>query len=469
LIASAGIAHRNIRPETILIDGSKVIITEFAHATVVATESHTIQAEFVIDRHMLACTILYTLAGGRGADHQPLDFDELMEATETGFNDPRMFDQVKAGRLELADLLQAMVDPDTPLEALLARPFFWGREQTVAYLGEEIGNLLDPQATTASPHYAFMEALEAAASAALGGEYSEELKQNGPSWAAQLDADYPLTQGTAEDDPTGWGKSRSAQQAPADVEHTYAVYGKNPSAKQKTAREGHLKSGKQMPMANRRTVGLLKTIRNVAFAHRSQHVQFGRFDTEEDVMRYMIDPFPWLLMMVFQLDQDHKIAGSVLTTASDKATDTVASTDDDAKAGYSTDGASKPIGSKGDRGKATTSGDDSAGDKSNKAKVPAKGKPTKKPNKKAEDQKTKTIQMQKEQMKAMANQIKTHQMEIAALTKTNPSTQFETKAQPKPDPEPEPEPAEPEEPGRDPQRQPEPPSTLEPDEPTTQP
>ena len=91
MIASAGIAHRNIRPETVLIDGSKVIITEFAHATVVATESHTIQAEFVIDRHMLACTILYTLAGGRGADHRPLDFDELMEATEAGFDDPRLF------------------------------------------------------------------------------------------------------------------------------------------------------------------------------------------------------------------------------------------------------------------------------------------------------------------------------------------------------------------------------------------
>ena len=74
---------------------------------------------------MLACTILYTLSGGRGADDQPLDFDELMEATEAGFDDPQLFDQVKAGRLELADLLQAMVDPDTPLEELAARPFYW--------------------------------------------------------------------------------------------------------------------------------------------------------------------------------------------------------------------------------------------------------------------------------------------------------------------------------------------------------
>jgi hypothetical protein len=50
-------------------------------------------------------------------------------------------------------------------------------------------------------------------------------------------------------------------------------------------------------------------------------VQFGRFDTEEDVMRYMIDPFPWLLMAVFNLDQKHSIAGSIATTVSESATE----------------------------------------------------------------------------------------------------------------------------------------------------
>ena len=69
--------------------------------------------------------------------------------------------------------------------------------------------------------------------------------------------------------------------------------------------------------------------------------------------------------------------------------------------------------------------------------------------------------------------MKTTEMEnlITTLTKTNPTTWLETKVQPKPEPEPEPEPepAEPKGHGRDPQRQPELPSTLEPDEPTTQP
>jgi hypothetical protein len=126
LIASAGITHSNIRPEAILIDGGTVRLTEFAQATVVGTESQNIAAEIVSDRHMLACTILYTLAGGRGADDEALDFDELMDVTKTtGFDDPQLFEHIKAGKLELANLLQAMVDPDTPLEALLARPFYW--------------------------------------------------------------------------------------------------------------------------------------------------------------------------------------------------------------------------------------------------------------------------------------------------------------------------------------------------------
>ena len=131
----------------------------------------------------------------------------------------------------------------------------------------------------------------------------------------------------------------------------------------------------------------------------------------------------------------------------------------------------------------TTSGDDSTGDKPNKAKVLAKGKPinkpNKKPNKKAEGQKTKTIQMLKEQVKAMAeenhiktdmeNPIKTHQMEITTLTKTDPSTRLETKAQPKPEFEPEQEPAKPEVTEHNPHRPPEPVPRLEPDESTTQP
>jgi hypothetical protein len=92
---------------------------------VVGTEPQSEVEDLVIDRHMLACTILYTLSGGRSANNDPLDFDDLMEVTKMGFNDPGLFDHVKAGKLELADLLQAM-HLDTPLDTLLASsPFFW--------------------------------------------------------------------------------------------------------------------------------------------------------------------------------------------------------------------------------------------------------------------------------------------------------------------------------------------------------
>jgi hypothetical protein len=60
-----------------------------------------------------------------------------------------------------------------------------------------------------------------------------------------------------------------AQQAPADIEHDFAIYGKKPSPKEKEAREKMLASkGTVSKPAQRRTVGLLKMIRNMAFAHR---------------------------------------------------------------------------------------------------------------------------------------------------------------------------------------------------------
>jgi hypothetical protein len=462
MLHGINIANLNIRPEHIVLEGCNVRIVDFSHAKAFESDAASL-AEIIVDKHMLACTILYTLSGGLDANGEPLDFDELMETTSNGFDDDALFASVKAGQHELADLLCAMVADGSRLDTLGERPYFWGREQTVAYLGEEVGNLLDPGATKTSPHYPFIEALEARGDAELSGSYSEELKQDGPSWAAQLDTDYPLTQGSP-DDPTGWGKSRSAQQAPADVEHTYAVYGKNPSAKQKTAREGHLKSGKKnMEMANRRMVGLLKTIRNVAFAHRSQHVQFGRFDTEEDVMRYMIDPFPWLLMAVYKLDREYQIAGSVATTTSGKGltTGSEATTDDEAKAGYLTDGAAKPKAQK-----PAMSGDEAA-----KGKKKAKPPKASAVIKNAKD--AKTIQQLEETVNRVKHDASIKDYKISALeeelaafcAQTNPAP--EPKPKPVPEPEPQREPAHhpkkagEAEPEPEPASKPEP--TLEPD------
>ena len=113
-------------------------------------------------------------------------------------------------------------------------------------------------------------------------------------------------------------------------------------------------------------------------------MQFGRFDTEEDVMRYMIDPFPWLLMAIFDLDQKHSIAGSVATTVSESVTEGATTTDGEGT-GHSSEGA------KSGKRSVATSGDESKGnDKSldNKSsdnkQGAAKPKRAKAPNKKAD-------------------------------------------------------------------------------------
>jgi hypothetical protein len=159
-------------------------------------------------------------------------------------------------------------------------------------------------------------------------------------------------------------------------------------------------------MANRRVVGLLKTIRNVAFAHRSQHVRVGRFDTEEDVLRYMLDPFPWLLMAVYQLDQEHSIAGSV-AEASAKTSDFAATTE-----GEST--SREESGKK--SGTDTTTSADEATVPKKKGKQAKKGKGghgPKAPNQTA--QMTKKIDMQRETIVRSKVEVAKKDAEIAEL------------------------------------------------------
>jgi hypothetical protein len=414
------IAIRNIRPERLALDGCQIQLMEFSQARSVDTDNAIGAADLHLDKQMLACTILYTLSGGLDGDGKELDFDELMSATDSttdaGFPD-KVFGGIKADRLGLADLLRAVMDRGSSLESCLSRPFFWGREQTVAYLADDIGNLLDPSAASTSPQSAFLEALEAAGDAQLDGGYDEALKQAGPSWSALLDEDYPLTQNSPKD-PTGWGKS---QAPPAEVEHDYAVYGQKSTKKQVSAREQLLSTGKKPKMGNRRMVGLLKMIRNVAFAHRSQNVQAGRFETEEDVMRYVLDPFPWLLMEVYTLDQEHAISSSkgLAKTGSERDTDAMTTHEGSTSmsdTGMTTDdGESKPKSKKPDN---TKTG----------AKTENIQKRASAPNKKSTKQAAKdanTIQLlkgavtkQKEEVTTQKEEVKRLQEEIKILKET---------------------------------------------------
>ena len=75
-------------------------------------------------------------------------------------------------------------------------------------------------------------------------------------------------------------------------------YGAPPSKKQVKEREGLIAGGKPLgahASKEIRTVGLLKLIRNLA-VHGPQMVNAGRFESEETLHHYLIDPFPWLVM-----------------------------------------------------------------------------------------------------------------------------------------------------------------------------
>ena len=108
------------------------------------------------------------------------------------------------------------------------------------------------------------------------------------------------------------------QRSPTDEEHFYHVvstkelcqpqlwfhsacwlqYGAPPSKKQVKEREGLIAGGKPLGAHESkeiRTVGLLKLIRNLA-VHGPQMVNAGRFESEEALHRYLLEPFPWLLM-----------------------------------------------------------------------------------------------------------------------------------------------------------------------------
>ena len=54
-----------------------------------------------------------------------------------------------------------------------------------------------------------------------------------------------------------------------------------------------------------RCIGLLKFVRNL-YAHKAEHVEHGRFESEAAIADYIRLSLPWLLMTVHTLDAKHK-------------------------------------------------------------------------------------------------------------------------------------------------------------------
>ena len=73
--------------------------------------------------------------------------------------------------------------------------FFRSKVHVIEFVGEKtVGSLIDPSAMakTNRQQFDFMTALEDAANEALGGPYEEKRGEEGPSWSALMDDEYPL-------------------------------------------------------------------------------------------------------------------------------------------------------------------------------------------------------------------------------------------------------------------------------------
>ena len=48
-------------------------------------------------------------------------------------------------------------------------------------------------------------------------------------------------------------------------------------------------------------------MRNI-YAHRAQQVEAGRFPSEQDLCMWLLEPFPFLLMGVYEADERHRLS-----------------------------------------------------------------------------------------------------------------------------------------------------------------
>ena len=155
----------------------------------------------------------------------------------------------------------------------------------------------------------FIAGLEAAVDELIG-PYDEDEPEKGGSWARELGSKYPIG--------GDWGK---VQRPPEEDERNYFIYGGPPKKKQREARESLVAEGKPLgthAAKEIRCVGLLKLVRNL-LAHKTEHVESGRFESEAAIADYVLSSLPWLLMTVHTLDGEHKITSGAAPAAEEGA------------------------------------------------------------------------------------------------------------------------------------------------------
>eukprot|EP01045_Picozoa_sp_COSAG04_P013961 COSAG04_NODE_1019_length_8734_cov_2.287319_2_plen_793_part_00 len=335
----AGFVHGNLTPANFLVEegvprlcgfSSAVWFNESAMGTKLDTMGGTIgymPAEVIAGRKLhvvvevinpvavdifsLGATLCYVFSNGQKPFRANLAAGTIERNIVTGSHG---VDDIGSLPPEAKHLLAGMLDVSpaarsrhTPA-SILQHPLFWPLEEKVQFLGEDIGSTL-PVRIHKTKH-PFIRDLEEAMDEALGTYDETHPKGGDGSWARRFDSRYPLT--------GDWGKS---QRAPEDEERFYHIYGAPPSKKQAAEREKQVAAGKVQGSHKAkeiRSVGLLKFIRNV-YVHRAQMVDMGRFESEEAVLHYLLDPFPWLLTVVHTLDTKHGMSTGGMQEASAEA------------------------------------------------------------------------------------------------------------------------------------------------------
>ena len=322
----SGFVHGNVTPANIVLFGNTPKLCGFSCARAlepsIATEMSTVRGTrgyqpleilarkyFVstevhdpeaVDVFGLGCTIFFILSGGDQAfipsqGKQTTNNIELSILAGTSGLDTSSISA--EGKHLLRQMLCAGPSDRVSLDVAVAHPLFWTIHQKLQYLGESVGNVLPPRIHKSENP--FITDIERLLDNNIG-PYDETDPENGGSWSRALDSRYPLT--------GDWGK-KSGQRTPQEEERNYFIFGAPPSKKQAAERERQIQSGKMtatFAAKHIRSVGLLKFMRNI-YAHRAQQVEAGRFETELVLCTWLLDPFPFLLMGVYEADQIHAL------------------------------------------------------------------------------------------------------------------------------------------------------------------
>ncbi len=277
----------------------------------------TLQDGVAVDTFALGSTLAFTLSKGSHAFAGKGDFGSQTDTWENVEKAIVMGEHDLKDRADLTaearDLVALMVEiePSTrpQLTSVLSHPLFWSIPDKLKYLGETVGSVLPSRKHKSL--VPFIADLEDQMDDALGGPFNYDDPDAGTSWARLLDPRYPL----AGADNDGWGSGKMAQRPPAEVELHYAIYGAPAKSKQIKQRTDLLAAGKPLgphTATETRSVGLLRFIRNLD-AHAVQMVSAGRFESEDALQHYLLDPFPWLLMAVYRADMKHQLTVSQAT------------------------------------------------------------------------------------------------------------------------------------------------------------